>query len=130
MDQASTRENCLLLIARRVQGVPEISFDTQPLGQIAGDMERRDMRRPMTPNGLNAVVCMKLVREPAAKIVRLADVDCPERTASQVAAEDIDARLREVSSSERVKLELVDSPAAALPVDGNERFGRTCDSHS
>lgn len=75
MNRASDLKNQLLLITGRLQGVPKISFDSQPIGKTPGHMERADVSGPMTPNAVNAVVRMKLVRQPALEAVSLADVD-------------------------------------------------------
>jgi hypothetical protein len=75
MSRTSTCKNQLLLITGRLQGVPKISFDQQPIGKTPGHMERADVSGPMTPNAVNAVMRMKLVREPAFEVVRLSDID-------------------------------------------------------
>ena len=102
--------------------MPQISFDPQPLGQVPGDMERADVCGPMTPNGINAVVRMKLVRQPASEIVGLADIDRTERVSADISAEDVNTGLGEVRSSKRMKLKLVSCAADPPPVDGDERF--------
>jgi hypothetical protein len=73
MNRTSRRK--LLLITGRLQGVPKISFDQQSIGKTPGHMERANVSGPMTPNAGNAVMRMKLVREPALEVVRLSDID-------------------------------------------------------
>jgi hypothetical protein len=51
----------LLLIAGRVQGVPQISFDVQPFGTVTANDEYADVCGPMAPNGLKGMVPLKLI---------------------------------------------------------------------
>lgn len=91
MSRTPGSENQLLLIAGRVQGVPQICFDVQPVGTVASNTERADVCGSMQPNGLKRMMRLKLIRQPALETVGFTDVDRCVVTVSSWAAEDIDA---------------------------------------
>lgn len=75
MSRTPRRKNWLLLVAGGLQGVPEISFDTQSIGKIPDNMERADVCGSMTPNAINAVVRLKLVRQPTLETAGFSNID-------------------------------------------------------
>jgi hypothetical protein len=91
MNRASHRENQLLLITGRLQGVPKICFNEQPVGTITANVAATDVRSAMQPNILKRMMRLKLVSETPLEVVSFPDVQRREPTAPELFAEDIDA---------------------------------------
>ncbi len=86
-----TPQNQLLLIAGRIQGVPQICFNVQPFGTVTGNDERADVCGPMASNCLKRVMRLKLIRQTALETIGFADVDCRMISVPNRTTEDIDA---------------------------------------
>jgi hypothetical protein len=91
MSRTSDRKNQLLLIAGRVQGVPKICFNEQPVGTITANMACTDMGNAMQSNILKRMMRLKLVSETPLEVVSFSDVQRSEPTAYELFAEDVDA---------------------------------------
>jgi hypothetical protein len=86
----------LLLVAGRVKGVPQISFDVQPFGTVTANDERADVCGPMMPNGRKRMVPFKLVVQAPFQTVGFADVDRRIIAGPCGLAKDVDAFDREI----------------------------------
>jgi hypothetical protein len=91
VSRASVHKTQLLLIAGRVQGVPQISFDVQPVGTVTGNMQRADVSGPIQSNILKRMMRLKLVSQTALEAVTFANIKRGEVSVSHLFAEDIDA---------------------------------------
>jgi hypothetical protein len=91
MSRTPRRKNPLLLIAGRLQGVPQISFDVEPVGTVTSNTESADVSDAMHPTGWKRMVSFKLIRQPTPQAVSLADIDRGIATAANMATEDVDA---------------------------------------
>jgi hypothetical protein len=99
MSRAPDVRGRLLLVAGRVQGVPQISFDVQPVGTVASNTTCADVGGSMQPNGLKRMVRLKLIRQTAPEAISFADIDRGIAAVSDMAAEDVDAFDRVVGDS-------------------------------
>src|ERR1700737_4329224 len=91
MSRASVDRGRLLLVAGRVQGVPQICFDVQPVGTVASNMERADVCGPMQSNSLKRMMRLKLIRQTTLEAVGFADVSRSVVAVREAPAEEIDA---------------------------------------
>jgi hypothetical protein len=91
MSRASHRKNQLLLITGRLEGVPKISFDEQPVGTITANIARTDMGSAMQSNILKRMMRLKLVSEAPLEVVSFPHVQRCEPTTAELFAEDVDA---------------------------------------
>lgn len=64
----------LLLVAGRVQGVPQISFNVEPVGTVTSNVEGADVCGPMQPNSLKRMMCLKLVGQATKEVIGLSDI--------------------------------------------------------
>ncbi len=118
MSRAS-RENQLLLITGRLQGVPKISFNEQPVGTITANVAGTDVRSAMQSNVLKRVMRLKLVSKTPLEVVSFSDVQRCEPTTAELFAEDIDAFNGPIDCTNSVQLELIQSARCASPADRN-----------
>lgn len=117
MSRASGHENPLLFVAGRIEGVPEISFNSQALGKTAIYPKGADVRRPLLPNCSKTMMRLKLIAQAVSHIVSLANVLGEPTSIADAFAEDIDARDRQIDRSDGVQLKLVKSSIQARPTD-------------
>jgi hypothetical protein len=102
MNRTPGCKNQLLLIAGRVEGVPQIRFDEQPVGTVAANMACTDMGNAMQSNILKRMMRLKLVSEASLEVVSFPDVQGCEPTASELFAEDVDAFNGPIDRTNRV----------------------------
>jgi hypothetical protein len=102
MSRTPNRENQLLLITGRLQGVPKICFNEQPVGTITANMACTDMGNAMQPNILKRMMRLKLVSEASLEVVSFPDVQRCKPTASELFAEDVDAFNGPIDCTNRV----------------------------
>lgn len=101
MNRASRRMP-LLLIAGRIKGIPQISFDAEPIGTVTSNIERADVSGPMQANSVKRMMGLKLISEPAPEVVGLANVSGSVVAVPRVTAENIDGGDRPVDHADSV----------------------------
>ncbi|OKO78075.1 hypothetical protein AC628_14230 [Bradyrhizobium sp. NAS96.2] len=101
MNRAS-RRTPLLLIAGRIKGIPQISFDIEPIGTVTSNTERADVSGPMQANSVKRMMALKLIGEPTPEVVGLTNVSGSVVAVPRVTAENIDARDRPVDHADSV----------------------------
>ena len=96
MSRAPVVASGLLLVAGRVKGVPQISFDVQPFGTVTANDEYADVCGPMMPNGRKRMVPFKLIVQTPFQTVGFADIDRRIVAGPCGLAKDVDAFDREI----------------------------------
>jgi hypothetical protein len=102
VNRTPRRKNRLLLIAGRVQGVPQISFDVEPVGTVTANMSRADVGCPVQPNALKRMMRPQLITQATVKAVGFTDVQCTEVPVIEALAEDVDASDGSIDRTNRI----------------------------
>lgn len=79
-----------MLIAGRVQRIPQVSFNVEPFGAVASNTERVDVRSSAFANGVKRVMRPKLISQATVEAVSLTDVNSSVASVAEVSAKNVD----------------------------------------
>jgi hypothetical protein len=102
MNRTPIRKNQLLLIAGRVEGVPQIRFDEQPVGTVAANMACTDVCNAVQSHVLKRMMRLKLQSETPLEVVSFSNVQGAESPAAELFAENVDTFNWSVDCANRV----------------------------
>lgn len=91
-----------LLIAGRLKGCPQISFNVQAIGTVACNVERADVCGPMQANSVKRMMRPQLIRQATIEAIGLADIEGGVASSKGLAGEDVDASDRAIDRSNKI----------------------------